>query len=296
MEDAPQRALLGLYDNLRGVYVGLGHKYVSNSVYLGLMALGSKTRRMRVLLDAALPTSALNGVDAQLVSLGLAEYAGADGRITLSSRGIWEAERAKEILDVPGLLDYIDAKWFNCFADTNAAPSDKEKVILFTLLSARSFSAGTGVQLGRKHTHEAWTDLVLAVSSHLAAQRVIQDTNAAEALRSLSIGAGLQPIVKFFRYSEYLPKKTDGVFVAKQLNYYLDLAVEDTLDAKKLSNLFRLVLSDRVDFTGIDTLVDFCRGRAYDIAVRVLPPSAHSYATLEFDRLVETAIRKAVLG
>jgi len=295
MDAGIEAALLDLYENLRGVYVGSSHQYVGDSVFLGLMAMGSKTRRMRVLLDASVNASALGSPGSELVALGFADYAGADNRITLSAKGIWEAEQSKSILDSAGLLAYIDEKWFNCFAESKSAPNDKEKLILFTLLAARAFSAETGVKLSRKQTHRAWIELVLSASDFLKSHSIIKDFGIEEALRPASVGTGLTPVVKFFRYSEYLPKKTDGIFIAKQLNYYLDLDSEVAIDKGKLAYLFGLILEEKADFTTAEALGSYCRDRAYDIAVQVLPPNAPTFASLEFDRLVESALRELVL-
>jgi hypothetical protein len=295
MNSAAEAALLDLYENLRGVYVGSGHKYVGGSVFLGLLAMGSKTRRMRVLLDAAVSASALGSSGSELVALGLADHAGADHRITLSAKGIWEAEQSRSILDSAGLLAYIDEKWFNCFAESKSAPTDKEKLILFTLLAARAFSPETGVKLSRKQTHRAWIELVLSASDFLRSYDIIGDIGAEEALRPGSAGTGPPPVVKFFRHTDDLPKKTDGIFIAKQLNYYLDLDSEGVIDKGRLAHLFGVLLEEKADFTTAEAFGSFCRDRAYDIAVQVLPPNAPTFASLEFDRLVDSALRESVL-
>lgn len=295
MDSATEAALQDLYENLRGVYVGSGHKYVGGSVFLGLLAMGSKTRRMRVLLDAAVSASALGSSGSELVVLGLADHAGADHRITLSAKGIWEAEQSKSILDTAGLLTYIDEKWFNCFAESKSALTDKEKLILFTLLAARAFSAETGVRLSRKQTHRAWVELVLSASDFLRSYDIIGDIGTEEALRPASAGTGPPPVVKFFRHTDDLPKKTDGIYIAKQLNYYLDLESDGAIDKGRLARLFGLILEEKADFTTAEALGSFCRDRAYDIAVQVLPPNAPNFASLEFDQLLESSLRESVL-
>src|SRR5665811_979925 len=85
-------------------------------------------------------------------------------------------------------------------------------------------------------------------------KRQIKDFGIEEALRPASVGTGLTPVVKFFRYSEYLPKKTDGIFIAKQLNYYLDLDSEVAIDKGKLAYLFGLILEEKADFTTAEAL------------------------------------------
>jgi hypothetical protein len=295
MEANEAAALLSMYDNLRSAYVAQKQKLVQGSVFLGLMAMGSKNKRMRVLLDAAVPASALGSVANELTRRGLAERAAADGRLTLSSRGIWEAEQAKGVLDSDALLAYIDEKWFRCFDDIQAAVTDKEKLLLFVLLSARAFSSSTGVSLQNTKAFEAWTDTVVSASRFLIASGLTGDTGAEAVLRADGVRASLQPLVKFFRYSEYLPKKTEGIFVAKNLNYFLDLESDGRVERSKLSYLFGLVLADKVDLGMADRVHEYCRERAYELAAKVRPAGSPSFASSQLDQLVEAALRSLAL-
>jgi hypothetical protein len=289
-------AIQSLYENLRSVYISAGHDAPNQSVFLGLMAMGSKSRRMRVLLDAAVPARALGSAGADLVAAGLADYASADKRITLSSLGIWEAEQARDTLDSDRLLAFIDEKWFDLFAESKSLPTDKEKLVLFTLLAGRTFSAGTAVDLSHKRAHGPWTAMTLASEAFLRDRGIIKDDHVTEALRNEGTGAALPPVVKFYRYTENLPKKTEGLYAAKGNNkYYLDLEPDAAVAQVQVSYLFKLVLGDQADFTLAEAITDFCRDRAYDIAIRVFPQSEPNFASLDYDRLIETALRNLVL-
>lgn len=290
-------ALQSLYENLRSVYISAGHDDPGGSVFLGLMAMGSKSRRMRVLLDAAVTARALGSAGADLVSAGLADYASADKRITLSSRGIWEAEQARGTLDSARLLTFIDDKWFDLFSESKSLPTDKEKLVLFTLLAGRAFSAGTAVDLSSKRAHGPWTELTLASEAFLRDRGIIKDDRVTEALRSEGAGAALPPVVKFYRYTENLPKKTEGLYAAKGNNkYYLDLDTDGAVDSSKITYLFKLVLGDQADFTLAEAITDYCRDKAYDIAIQVFPQSEPKFTSLDYDRLIEKALRDLVLA
>lgn len=290
-------AVQSLYENLRSVYISAGHDDPGGSVFLGLMAMGSKSRRMRVLLDAAVPAQALGSAGADLVAAGLADYASADKRITLSSMGIWEAEQSKGTLDAPRLLAFIDEKWFDLFAESKSLPTDKEKLVLFTMLAGRAYSAGTAVDLSSKRAHKPWTELTLASEAFLRDRGIIEDGRVTEALRNEGAGAALPPVVKFYRYTENLPKKTEALYAAKGNNkYYLDLYADGAIEPAKISYLFRLVLGDQADFTLAEAVTDYCRDRAYDIAIRVYPQSEPNFASLDYDRLIERAMRDLVLA
>ena len=256
----------------------------------------SKTRRMRVLLDASVEPSALGAVTRELIDQGLAIRAGADRRVTLSARGIWTAEQAKGILTVDGLLSYIDDKWLSCFDESSVPLSDKERLVLFALLAARGFSPEAGVNTNRRETFEAWIELLLSASAFLQGRGVIGDIGLKQALSSSGAAAGLPPLGKFFRYTENLPPKTDGIYVAKGNVYSLDVATARGVERAKLVFLFRLVFGDDADLGMVGEIHEFCRDRAYDIAVKVLPPGGPSYASQDIDRLMDGAIRECMLG
>jgi len=296
MDEPLQEALLGLYQNLKGAFVGGSHRYVRGSIYLGLMEMRSKTRRMRVLLDASLGGNALGSLGGELVGQGLAVYAGADRRITLSAKGIRTAEQIKGVLDLDGLLSYMDNKWLSLFDEVGGAPNDKERLVLFALLAARSFSPETGANMTRKETFGAWTELLISSSAFLKERGFSQELELTAILSTSNVGPGLHPLRNFFRYTENLPRKTDGIYVASANVYYLGLLADGAIDKTKLAFLFRLVLEDRADFAMIGEIGDFCRDRAYDTAVKVLPLGHQSFASQEIDRLIVDALRECVLG
>ena len=295
MEASETAALLGMYDNLRSSFTSQKQRLVHKSILLGLVAMGSKNKRMRVLLDAAVRSAALGSLSSELMRRGLVEQASLDGRIALSARGIWEAEQIRGILDLEVLLEYVDEKWFRCFVDIQDPVTDKERLLLFVLLSARAFSADTGVNLQSKVVFRAWTDSVVAAARFLIDHGVTGDAGAEAELLAGGARAGLQPLLGFWRYSADLPKKTEGIFVAKSLNYFLNLDATGKIEEATLAWLFALVLGDRVDFELADVVYRHCRERAYELAAKVRPAGSAGFATFEVDQTMEAALRRCAL-
>ncbi len=212
----------------------------------------------------------------------------------MSARGIWESENIGSKLDLTVLIDFIESKWFNCFVAANTSPNDKEKLILFTLLVARAYSEGTSVNLSKDKTHSAWRDLLVNTSDFLTSNSIISDVGVHEMFES-SDGTYLRPLMKFFRYSEYLPKKTGGTFIAKSLKYYLDLYKNTCIDSNSLTHLFGLVLKGHISYELTSKVADLCRTLAYDVSARVYEPGETSFASFEYDSIIENSLRDLAL-
>ena len=244
MDEPLQDALLGLYQNLRGAFVGGRHKYVRGSIYFGPCGDAFQDPTHAGLARCVTRRQRSGKPRPRTGRRGLAVYAGADRRITLSAKGIRTAEQIKGVLELDGLLSYVDNKWLSLFDEVGGTLSDKERLVLFALLAARSFSPATGANMTRKDTFGAWTELLISSSAFLKERGFSQDLELVTALSTSNAGPGLHPLRNFFRYTENLPPKTDGIYLAKGNVYYLDLLRDGTIDKTKLTFLFKLVLAE----------------------------------------------------
>lgn len=286
--------LQSLYEHLKSTYMRSITDKIENSVYLGLLNLKSKTKRMRLLLDAAVPGSGLEqDLLKQLLQLRYVEYVDQKMRITLTSNGIWEAEKSLGLVDFDRLLGFIDKKWFNCFADFKKTISDREKIILFTTLGARAFSEHSSVNLRNDEVHDGWKKAVNLVSDFLFENQIIKDREVKNLLLKKT---SLHPVIHFFRYSENLPKITEGIWIGKNLNYYLDLYKDGQIAIEKLVFLFDIVFEEKIDLPLVEKVYDFCKKVAYDMSAKVFSFDKHFFATPDYDDLIRAALRRLALG
>lgn len=287
-----------LYDNLRAAYIRTEPQKKPKSIYLALLSMASKTRRMRILLDASAPIGAAKANDLeQLLQSNYIEHIEQGSKVTLTSKGIWAIETEKGIIDQESLLEFIDSKWFDCFAETRRTLTDKEKVLLFTTLAARAFSVDSAVNLNDEKTYSGWHNAIKLSYEFLGANNIIKSIDKEAILQSTADKkTSLQPLLHFFRYSENLPKITGGVFVAKNLNYFLDLYKDKTIQQEKLVYLFKLVFSQGIDYKLMKTINDFCIKFSYDISPKVYTLQKHIFAASKFDDFVEDALREFTLN
>ncbi|MFC1874091.1 hypothetical protein ACFLYX_02180 [Chloroflexota bacterium] len=285
-----------LYSKLKETYIRNKQGKTNKSVLLGLVDLSSKTRRMRLLKDAAVPVIQIdqNNIK-ELFEFNLIQYIDQGKNITLTSKGIWQAEKSLGLLEDDTVTDYIENKWFECFKDINQELVEREKIILFTTLAVRAFSEQSSVNLKKgDRVDNAWRDAVEKAFDFLLENGIIKDKTLKEALFG---GEGykpsLNPVKNCFRYSENLPKKTNGLYVAKSLKYFLNLENTGEIDINDLVFLFEAIFKDKVDFELMEKINSFCRDMSYAKSAQVF--DNHIFASPSYDDLVKESLRKMVM-
>lgn len=285
-----------LHKKLKDTFIRDYKNNVTESIYFALLNLKSKTKRMRILQKAAVPALNLNSNHLeQLINQKYVEYIDKKRNICLTSFGIWYVEKILDIIDTKELIGFINDKWFNCFADFNRPLSDKEKVILFTLLSVRAFSKNSAVELNNENCHDGWAKALNLSFDFLHKNQIISDENLLSSMTKES--KSLQPIIHFFRYSEYLPKQTNGIFIARGNNsYYLNLCKPEKLDVQSLIFLFEIIFQDNMDFVLMDKINEHCQKTSYDISVKIFKLDTHIFSTPDYDNLIKQALRKIIVS
>jgi hypothetical protein len=288
--------LIKLHKKLKDAFIRDYKSNISKSIYFSLLNLKSKTKRMRILQKSAVPALSLNNNHLeQLINQKYVEYIDKKKNICLTSFGIWYVENILDVIDTKELIDFINDKWFNCFANFNRPLSDKEKVILFTLLSVRAFSKNFAVELNNANCHDGWAKALNSSFDFLYRNQIISDKNLLLSMTGKT--KSLQPVIHFFRYSEYLPKQTNGIFIARGSNsYYLDLYKHEKLDVQSLIFLFEIIFQDKMDFVLMDKLNEHCQKTSYDISVKVFTLDKHVFSTPDYDNLVKQALRRIVVS
>lgn len=286
-----------LYKKLKESYLRSKPSKNTKSIFLGMMDFSSRNKRRRLLADASVNIQTYQAepelID-KLIKLKYINYIDQKkNTITLTSRGIWEAENSLKIIDQNLLLAFIEKKWFDCFSDVEPL-TEKEKVILFTLLAVRSFSEDSAVDLRDiQKTGEGWAEAVTLAYDFLFKHSIIKDADLRDSLFKGSKNmASLEPVKHCFRYSENLQKKTNELFIAKPLRYFLNLNIEREAIKDELSFLFNIIFEDKLDYILIGKTNDFCRKTSYDIWVKVFTYEKHVFANPDYDDLILSSLRK----
>lgn len=298
-----KQLLQNLYTNLVNAYIREEKKNLATgkSVYLALLKSKSVNSRTRVLLSAAVPVTSFDFRCVEdLLKLGYIQYTDQQANITLTSLGIWEVEFTLKLIDQLQLLKFNEDNLFDCFSKTNKALKDEEKVILFSLISARAFSENSTANFSQynEKIYDVWKLIVQSAADFLFNNRIIADAKVREDLfGGLKKKVSLNPIIHCFSYAtQDLVPKTNGLFFKKDRKYYLKLYKNEQIKETDLIFLFGLIFENKLDEGLMDRAYKFCCYVSYNNGVQAFSLDKYIFATPSYDELIHNALRSLMLN
>jgi len=221
----------------------------------------------------------------------LIEQAFSDGMVKLkepnvyilTAKGAWAVETKFLGYSINDLLEKIDKERFGDDSK-NEKTSDKNKVILLSLLSTRAFSKETVASYRDDMLAEAFWKILSESAKFLLENKIISTEFADmydETGSKGKFGTLLGEIDK-------LQQSTLGIFVPKSSTYHLDVADEEgDLNSNKIVHIFKVIFEE-IPLSLIEPLNEFCFNisRTYGILLS-------SYCSTNWDahmkRCIETA-------
>jgi hypothetical protein len=205
-----------------------------------------------------------------------------------------EVEKDRETLDVGGLLDFIDSTYFDLF-EKRKPLTEREKVIIFSMLSARAFSEESSVDMRKDDSvKDAWKDVLISSYNKLRELGIINKLAPEE----LMIDCGIEhPASHLIRHTDQLPRKTKAIYKAIGKNkYYLDVEDNGSVSVEKLAYLFWLVLGDKATPDNIDSIHEYCTKTAYDASIYVYDMAEHKYSSPRYDAIMRDGLVDSIMN
>jgi len=293
MENDNLPHLEALYAKLRKT---MTEKLENDSVFLTLIRKDNNPV-LRILNDAAVRSSEIPHLVLQdLKDKGYIQDGVVESTYLITARGLWEIEKEKGLLSEHQLVDYFQQKKFdNRYVD--ARLNDLEKILVFSMIAARAFSAESCVDLlGERHESviKGWEQIIISSADFLSGTNIVNIPKQ----RVLVKKGNEHPVNFLFQHTDKLPKKTRFYYKAlgRQRKYFLDVSERGNISTSKLSNLLVQIFEKKMKYENIQITVDFCRRTAYDFSVAVFEAGLQDFADPDCDRIVEEAITKAILG
>ena len=290
------KALSKFYDGYRYQLESSG-KLKSGSMLIACLKM-KKNDRFRPLKDSAIdghkiPPSLLS----QLKDQGFIRGSGEVSKFVITGRGIWIVEVQRGLIDEARLLDFVDANYFEELFEDAKPPSDKEKVILLSMISARAFSEDSAIDMKRNpEVNGAWLQLFKICSSKLREMRLI----ATEDENLFSDGLKYEDVAShFIRHTDQLPRKTRGIYTASKKRdnkYYLDVSRDGEIDQDRLAFLIWLIVDSQITPETIDRFHEFCTSIAYDHYALLFEHEKHIFASPRFDEALRSAIIESIVS
>jgi hypothetical protein len=290
------KALSKFYDSYRYRLESSG-KLKSGSMLIACLKM-KKNDRFRPLRDSAIdghkiPQSLLS----QLKDQGLVRGGGEVSKFVITGRGIWEVEVSKGLIDEAKLIEFVDSNYFEELFEDAKPLSDKEKVILLSMISARAFSEDSSVDMKRdSEVNAAWLELFKLCASKLREMRSIDTPDGELFPEELKYEDAAS---HFIRHTDQLPRKTRGIYSAskkRENKYFLDVSKEGEIDQDRLSYLVWLVVGNQLKPEGIEEFNEFCASVAYDHSVRLFEHEKHIFASPRFDEVLRNTIIESIVS
>jgi hypothetical protein len=177
---------------------------------------------------------------------------------SITAKGIYEVECKKEVINNDIFLNFFDKKFFNPFKLSEKSLSEKQKIIIFSMIAIRSFSEDSALDLKKSEkTLNAIQDVINSTYNKLKSLKLIPKLK----FDNLYGKKGNEhPVSNLIRHTDELPKLTKNVYKALgNQKYYLDLFSNNSFLKNNLNLLFEKIFDDKkLQILEVEDLSSFC--------------------------------------
>lgn len=281
-----------LYDNLKTNLV-LDNKLKKKSILISFIELKSNSR-YRYIIDSAQELNQYNKSDInELINNKLIRETENINNYAITGKGIWSIE-GDSLISIEGFIEYIDNKYFD-IAISNEKITDKEKVILFSLITARSFSEASAISLKND-------SLVLDSCKRIIdnSYLILYEFKIIKEINNLFGKKGNEHIVShLIRHTDALPKKTKGIYKASgNQNYFLEIVEnDDIINIDKLCYIIQCIVSSNtyIKFNDILSIFENCKIISYNEAAYLNTNLNKSFINPYYDDIIKNAFEEVIL-
>ena len=264
----------------------------NNSVFLSLISMKSH-KRLEYLKNASRPLDELGGDIEELLELGYLRMIERLNNYCLSGLGIWTVERGRGLINPRQLVDFLDKENFR----VEIKPlSPREKVVLFSFISLRSFYEGSLVDMRNKYVHDHIGEVLEKSLDFLKEMEIVNRSYSKE--KFYGNPGNETPMINVLRHGgDSLANKTLNTFkAAGNQRYYLDLFDDQNgLDVSKLKILFEQIFGGANLFERRRELITFLIDVPREYGLYFFDKDAYIFLDDRFDFLIEETVEECLL-
>lgn len=274
-----------LYDNIERSST----KIVKKSILVSFLNMKSNSRHSLLNRSSILSSEVPRDIFEQMLIERLIRETDEVDRYVLTAKGILEIEQKKDVFTPQMLIQYIDDKFFDAFKDSVKSLSDKEKIILLSLISARAFSADSPMDLKKSDkTTEIWKEITDSSYDLLSSLNILKDLKKEDLYGQNSDKRNESPVSHLYRHTDTLPKKTKGLYnntLGKQ-RYYLDVCIDGPLSKEKLSFIFSKIFENKqLSYLELTDIYEYCIEISFSKSIYLFN-SDHFFSKVEYDQSI----------
>lgn len=203
----------------------------------------------------------------------------------LTTFGIWEIESKIKGINIEDFLGYYQKEKFSPNL-SNATLSNKEKIILLSMIAMRNFSKKATMDLNDETKSDSWIYIFDECTEFLNSKKAIDISEWK------NIGSGNEHPVNYeMRRAYHLPKKTKLIYqTCGNYRYYLDILSQPITEQKKLVFLFGLIFYELDSIIEVDGIHKFLSDLAYNKSASIF--ENFDFITHEWDNKIKKALEK----
>lgn len=264
-----------------------------NSVLLSLLRTQSASRyrllRKSTLSSIVIPSEVLTS----LLAKGLIQCVENIDTYAITAKGVWQYEQKTNLIDQETLLTYINDRYFvpKMKGDLN----DKEKVILFMMISTRAFSEKSSVDLKKSDTtKDKWKEMLTGSYDLLDDLSLLGKLGKEEFLDKTG---NVHIVSSIFRHNNQMVQKTRGIYsYNRKQEYYLDLYENSNFSQNRLSYLFWKIFKGDVSSGSVSRIAEYCNETSRTQSIFLFDMSEHKFSMPEYDTVIKDGLMDSILS
>jgi len=196
-------------------------------------------------------------------------------------------------LDEDSFISYINKEYFTI--EKQKKVNDNEKVVLFSMVAARTFSDKSPLYLKTGSSSvDKWKEILDLSCDKLISLKVIPKT----AKNKLYSKAGNEHVVSnLIRHNIYLSPKIKGIYHSMgNQKYYLDIYDDLQISNDKLSYLFWKIFNGNLNNESIEEIAKFCNKLSDDMSIYVFDLDVHIFSTPKYDIIVKDCLKDSIIS
>ena len=206
---------------------------------------------------------------------------------TITAKGVWEVETKEFNFNHNTLINILDEKLFSLFKQSGSI-TDKEKVILLSMITIRAFSEKTFLDLKIGDTILSEMEGLIKDSYNILKTQGFISTLKKEMI--FGAKGNEHPVSNLIRHTDGLHKKTKGIYTAiGNQKYYLNLFKNNQISKNDLSYIIWLIFGNKVTWSAEEAINDFCIKNAYGKGIYLYNSNNLIFINPQYDNIIKDA-------
>lgn len=280
------------YSRLQG-NLKRGRSLREKSVLLSFLKIQSASRYRllrRSTIDSVLvPSEVLT----PLLTKGLIQCVDNINTYAITAKGVWQYEKNNGLIDEGILLSYLNNKYF--ISKTSSELNEKEKIILFMMISTRTFSARSPVDLKKNDsTKNKWKEMLEKSYDMLYNLGGITKLKKE---KFLDQRGNIHIVSSIFRHNNQMVQKTRGIYsYNRRQEYYLDLHKNSTFSQDKLSYLFWKIFEGAISDNSVNRIINYCNETSRRESIYLFAMTEHIFSMPEYDTTIKDGLMDSIIS